>query len=131
MRKHLVPILVLQLALALTSCGGNMAPAAATVDPLVNVSMTTNPNPASVGDIELDLLITSKDGTAIECAKVEVNADHPEMSGMSMNGSATEQGGGKYAIKANFDSSGDWKITVAVTKGDLNSKQVLDLKVNK
>lgn len=131
MRKHLLPIFVLLLALVLTSCGGDMAPATATVDPRATIIMTTNPNPASIGDIELDLMITSKDGTPIEGAKVDVLADHPEMSGMSMNGSATEQGGGKYAIKANFDSSGDWKITVTISKDDLIVKQVLDLTVNK
>ncbi len=51
------------------------------------------------------------------------------MSGMGMNGQATEQGGGKYSIKAGFDESGNWMLTVNVTKDSLNYKKDIKFKV--
>jgi hypothetical protein len=60
---------------------------------------------------------------------VDVSAEHPAMSGMGMSGLATEQGGGKYAIKANFSDSGNWKITVFIRKDSLDVKQELPLEI--
>jgi hypothetical protein len=91
--------------------------------------METNPNPAVVGDVELAFVITDQSGIPIEGAKIDVSAEHPAMSGMGMNGVATEQGGGKYAIKANFSDSGSWKIAVFVRKDGLDVKQELLLEI--
>ena len=91
--------------------------------------METNPNPAAVGDVELAFMINDQSGAPIEGAKIDVSAEHASMSGMGMNGLATEQGGGKYAIKANFSDSGNWKITVFVRKDGLDVKQELPLEI--
>ena len=56
-------------------------------------------------------------------AKVDISADHTDMSGMSMNGLATEQENGEYAITADFSMSGTWKIIVSVQKESLDFKK--------
>ena len=89
----------------------------------VKIVVASNPSPAVTGDVELLLTITDKDGKPIEGAKVEVAADHTDMSGMGMSGLATDQGGGRYSIKANFQESGNWVLTVNVTKDSLEYKE--------
>jgi len=129
MKKLYLTILFVALALALAACSGNAAPAASAALQTTTIQMETNPNPAKVGDVELNFLITDQSGAPLEGATVAVTADHPTMSGMGMSGAATEQGGGKYAIRANFSDSGAWKITVEVSKGDLSDKQELNLEI--
>jgi hypothetical protein len=51
------------------------------------------------------------------------------MAGMGMSGLATEQGGGKYSIKANFSDPGDWKLTIYVRKDALDYKEEFDLAI--
>ena len=127
-RKTLIITIVLALfALVLAACAAPAAPAAQTA-PQAIVKLETNPNPAKVGDVLLILTITDKNGNATTGAKVDVSAEHPSMSGMGLNGAATEQDG-KYAIKANFTDSGTWKITVRVRKDGLDVKQELSLEI--
>jgi len=128
MKKIYLPILFLTLALALAACGGSAASAAQTA-PQATVKIETNPNTAVVGDIQMVFTITDQSGAPIDGAKIDVSAEHPSMSGMGMKGVATEQGGGKYAIKANFSDKGSWKITVSVRKDGLDVKQELPLEV--
>ena len=80
-----------------------------------------------VGDVELILTITDLDGKPIEDARVDVSVDHIDMSGMTMDGPASERGDGKFAIKADFSMSGNWEITVYVRKGDLDESLKLPL----
>src|SRR3972149_6826218 len=127
MRKILfITLLLALLTLVLAACGTSSAPATQ-LAPQVNIKLETNPNPAKTGDAELVLNVTDQNGNPIEGAKVDVSADHTDMTGMGMSGPATEQGGGKYAIKANFSMSGNWKVTVYVRKGELDVKQDLPL----
>jgi nitrogen fixation protein FixH len=139
MRKIVFVSLLVLLAVLLSACGGSAsmpmkeatsAPAqesAASKD--VNIVVTSNPSPATVGDVEVLLTITDKSGMPIEGAKVDVNAEHPSMAGMGMSGQATEQGGGKYSIKANFSDSGMWMLTVKVTKDSLDYKEDIEFVV--
>lgn len=60
---------------------------------------------------------------------VDVSADHTDMSGMTLEGAATEQGNGKYAITADFSMSGSWKITVYVRKEGLDFKKDFELQI--
>ena len=130
MRKvFFISVLVLTSAL-LAACGGAATtPAEATSSKQVNIKVETNPTPAMKGDIELMFTITDADGNPIEGTKVDVAAEHPAMAGMGMSGLATEQGGGKYSIKANFSDSGDWKLTVYVRKGELDYKEEIELPI--
>lgn len=131
MKKLYLSVLFLTLALALAACGGSTAPAAPASQSAsqATVKMETNPNPGVVGNIQLIFTITDQNGAPVEGAKVDVSAEHPSMSGMGMKGAATEQGGGKYAIKANFSDKGSWKITVSIHKNGLDVKQELPLEV--
>jgi hypothetical protein len=116
----------------LSACGGASTPAASTdgaSSQQVNIAVSTNPSPAMMGDVELVLTITDANGSPIEGAKVDVSADHTDMSGMGMSGLATEQGDGKYSIKANFSMSGNWKLTVYVRKDGLDYKEDIELKI--
>ena len=129
MRKvTLVSVFVL-LSVLLAACGSAAVPTEAGSDKAVNIILSTNPNPAAVGDVELVFTITDADGNPIEGAKVDVSAEHPSMAGMGMSGLAVEQGGGKYSIKANFSDPGDWMLTVFVRKDGLDYKEVIEFPV--
>lgn len=129
MRKMIFVSLLVGLAVLITACGSPAPMQETTSAKDVNIVVASNPSPAMMGDAELILTITDKDGNPIEGATVDVGADHTDMSGMGMSGLATEQGGGKYSIKANFDESGNWMLTVKVTKDSLDYKEDIEFKV--
>lgn len=81
----------------------------------IHVQLTTNPDTPRVGNVELALSIKDQNGQPVEGALVNITADHIDMSGMIMSGLATDQGGGIYAITADFSMSGNWKINVNVS----------------
>ena len=129
MRKFIFVSLLVALSVLLAACGSAATPADTTLSKQVNIKVETNPTPAMKGDIELILTITDVNGNPIEGAKVDVGADHTDMTGMGMSGPATEQGGGKYSIKANFSDSGTWKLSIYVRKGELDYKEEIELPV--
>lgn len=130
MRKLiLIGLLVVGLSVLLAACGSAATPIDATSAKQVNIKVESNPNPAMMGDAELVFTITDADGNPIEGAKVDVSADHAAMMGMGMSGPATDRGGGKYAINANFSMSGAWKLTVYVRKDVLDYKEDIEFKV--
>lgn len=131
MRKVLFIGLVFALSIVLAACGSAAAtPAADNSAKPVNIKVESQPSPASVGDAELIFTITDASGKPIEGATVDVAADHSDMSGMGMNGTATDQGFGKYSINANFSMSGTWKLTVYVRNGQgLDYKEDIAFKV--
>lgn len=105
-------ILISMLAITsvlLAACGGVSTPTDTSTAKSVNIKVESNPNPAVMGDAELVFTITDAASNPIEGAKVDVSADHTDMTGMGMSGPATDQGGGKYAINTNFQHSGNWK----------------------
>lgn len=127
MKKHyLVPLVLALLMVILAACGASDTPAGED-QPQVEIKIETDPNPAVVGVVELTLLVTDLNGKPIEDATVDVSAEHIDMSGMSMDGPATKQGDGKYAIKADFSMSGNWEITVYVRNSDLDEKLIIPL----
>jgi hypothetical protein len=129
MRKMIFVSMLVGLTVLLAACGSSAPMQESTSSKDVNIAVASNPSPAMMGDVELMLTITDKDGNPIEGAAVNVAADHTDMSGMGMNGLATDQGGGKYSIKANFDESGNWMLTVKVTKDSLDYKEDIEFKV--
>ena len=129
MRKMIFISMLVLLSAILVACGSAATPAETTSFKQVNIAVSTNPNPAMKGDMELALIITDANGIPIEGAKVDVSVDHTDMTGMGMSGLATEQGGGKYSIKANFSMSGNWTMTVYVRKGELDYKEDIKLSV--
>ena len=129
MRKVIFFSVMVLISVLLAACGGAAKPADTTSHKPVNIVLSTNPNPAAVGDVEIVFTITDANGDPIEGAKVDVSADHPSMAGMGMSGLATEQGGGTYSIKANFSDSGDWKLTVYVRKDGLDYTEEINFPV--
>lgn len=129
MRKFIFISLLVALSVVLAACGSAATPADTTSSGQVNIGVETNPTPAVKGDVELIFTVTDASGAPIEGAKVDVSAEHPAMAGMGMSGQATEQGGGKYSIKANFSDSGDWVLTIYVRNGELDYKEVIEFSV--
>ena len=129
MRKFTFVSLLVALSVLLAACGSAETPADTTSSGQANIKLETSPAPAVKGDIELIFTITDASGAAIEGAKVDVNAEHPAMAGMGMSGQATEQGGGKYSIKANFSDAGDWALTIYVRKGELDYKEEIEFPI--
>ena len=129
MRRLIFISVFVLLSALLVACGGASTPTDAAPAKPVNIKVESNPNPAMMGDAELVFTITDADGTPIEGAKVDVSAEHTDMTGMDMSGPATEQGSGTYAIKANFQHSGNWKLTIYVRKDGLDYKEQIDFKV--
>ena len=129
MRKLIFISLLVALSVFLAACGSAAAPTEASSAKPVNIVISTNPNPAAVGDVEMIFTIADADGNPIEGATVDVSADHPAMEGMGMSGLATEQGGGNYSIKANFSDPGDWKVTIYVRKDGLDYKEEFEFPV--
>lgn len=129
MRKLVFISMLVLWSVLLMACGSAVTPSDTTLSKPVNIKFETNPNPAMMGDIELVMTITDANGQPIEGAKVDVSVDHTDHSGMGMSGLATEQGGGKYAISANFPMNGTWMMTVYVRKDGLDYKEEIEFPV--
>jgi hypothetical protein len=129
MRKLILISMLVLLSILLAACGSAATPVETTSTKPVNISVESNPNPAAMGDVELVFTITDANGNPIEGATVDVSADHTDMTGMGMNGPATDQGGGQYSINANFSMVGNWKLTVYVRKDGLDYKEDIDYKI--
>lgn len=131
MRKFIFINLFILLSVSLAACGNpSTAVPQTTSSKPVNIVVTSDPNPATVGDVELTLTITDANGNPIEGAKVDISADHTDMTGMGMSGVATEQDRGKYSIKANFEHPGNWKLTVYVRKDSIDYKEEIEFPVS-
>jgi len=128
MRKIVFVGLLVVMSVLLAACGGS-ATSEGSAKP-VNIQVESNPSPAAVGDAELVFTITDASGNPIQGARVDVSADHTDMSGMGMSGAATDQGSGRYSINANFSMTGNWKLTVYVRNdAELDYKEDIDFKV--
>ena len=128
MRKLVFVGLLVVTSVLLAACGGSATPDAAAKS--VNIQVESNPSPAAVGDTELVFTITDANGDPIDGARVDVSADHTDMSGMGMSGAATDQGSGRYSINANFSMTGNWKLTIYVRNdAGLDYKEDIQFKV--
>jgi hypothetical protein len=120
--------LILVFALMIAGCSNTAQTQVSATDP-VKIILKTNPTVPAVGKTEIVLEIRDQKDQPLTGAKVDVGADHTDMSGMTMGGVATEQGNGKYAITTDFSMSGNWKITVYIRKEGLDFKKDIVLKI--
>lgn len=118
----------LGLLLLLSGCGGSNAPASPS-EADIQVELATNPNPAKSGDVELIVTVKDASGQPVSDAQVKLKSDHTEMSGMTMEGPATAQGEGRYAIVAPLEHGGKWQVTVQVQQGGNNVSKEFDVQV--
>lgn len=116
MRRIINITLVLALSVALAGCGTPATPCPENSGNPVTIKVGYNPSPLAVGDIEIIFSISDEYCKPIEGATVNVSVGHTDMAGMNMSGTATDQGSGKYSIKANFTMAGNWLLTVRVQK---------------
>ena len=129
MGKIIVFSLSAGVLVLLAACGSAGAPAATGSSNPVNIKVETSPTPAMMGDMQVILTITDANGNPIEGAQVDITADHVDMTGMTMGGLATEQGGGRYAINANFSMSGNWVLTITVHKAELDYTEDIEFPI--
>jgi hypothetical protein len=132
MRKLFFISMLVLASVLLVACEGRAAApvvAGTTEQKPVNIQVETSPSPAIMGDVELIFTITDTNGNPIKGATVDVSVDHTDMTGMGMSGVATDQGGGKYSIKAGFSMSGNWKLKVYVRKDGLDFQEDIEIKI--
>ncbi|MHB0965662.1 MAG: FixH family protein [Bellilinea sp.] len=117
------------LTLLLTACSGagSVAPAQ-TAEP-VTITMNVLPDPPVVGDVLLYFNVVDDQGQPVTGAEVNVMADHTDMSGMTMQGNATDQGKGIYAITTNFSMTGQWKIAVQVKTSAIDHSEDFNVEI--
>ena len=130
MSKFMFFSFLVVISIVLAACGGSATSAADSSGKPVNIKVESDPTPAVAGDAELIFTLTDVSGNPIEGARVDVSADHTDMSGMGMSGAATDQGSGRYSINANFSMTGKWKLTVYVRNdAGLDYKEDLEFNV--
>ena len=129
MRYLLFAILAVGMSIFLAACGGtaNQTPTA-TIAP-ATITLKTDPNPPTVGDVEMLFSVVDDQGQPVSGADFDVIADHTDKKGMTMHGKASDQGNGNYAIMTNFSMTGNWMLTVQVRKEALDFKQDIDLEI--
>lgn len=126
MRTWIFVSLFVVLSALLAACGSSATPTAESSGKPVNIQVESGPSPAMMGDAELIFTITDTQDNPIEGDRVDVSADHTDMSG-----AATDQGAGKYSINANFSMSGNWKLMVYVRNDSgLDYKENIEFKVH-
>jgi uncharacterized GH25 family protein len=129
MRRSIFFLFATFLIVFLAACGSSNTAQPAPTGAPVTITLVTVPSPAATGEITLQFTVTDNQGQPVAGADFNVIADHTDMSGMTLHGKATEQTSGVYAINANFEMSGNWKITVQVKKDSLDYKQDIEFKV--
>jgi len=103
----------------LAACSGTSTSSAKN-EPTITV--TTNPNPAVMGDVELIIEVKDAAGQPLDGARVSVVAGMSgHVMGDPLRGQATDQGNGRYSIKAPMSMSGMWDVTVRVDKPGIES----------
>ena len=122
-------ILSIGLTLLLAACSGAESTAPAQTTAPVTITMNVLPDPPVIGDVLLYFNVVDTQGQPVTGADVNVMADHTEMSGMTLQGNASDQGKGIYAITTNFSMSGQWKITVQVKTSAIDHSEDFNLEV--
>lgn len=129
MRSLLFIVLVVGMSIFLAACGGTATQTPSETAAPATITLNTNPNPPTAGDVELLFTVVDDKGQPVSGADFDVIADHTDMSGMTMHGKATDQGNGNYAITTNFSMVGNWMLTVQVRKEALDFKQDINLEI--
>lgn len=129
--RNILPVFLFAgLAILLVACGSAAPPAPTPVSTSdVNISLVTLPDPPQTGPVELVVQVNDAGDQPVADADVFVFADHTDMKGMGMNGRATAQGHGRYAINADLSMSGNWKVTVQVKKAPVDVAEEFNLAV--
>lgn len=121
--RMLYLLLLAGLSVVLAACGGSQPQQVAPTDAPVTITLTTDPDPPTIGEVTILFTVIDNQGLPVTGADFAVTADHADMGGMTLNGKATEQKTGEYVITADFSMSGNWLLTVQVRNETLDYKK--------
>ncbi len=119
-------LLSLTLVVGLSACGSNTpgdAVGAGAATGEMQMSLTTDPNPAQAGPIKFIVELKDAQGQAVEGAQVSLSARHTGMSHGGIDGQLVEQGAGKYQATGSFSMAGAWHVDVEASKSGLPTKK--------
>ena len=116
-------LFVAGLFVFLAACSGSQPQEGDTTDAPATITLTTNPDPPTIGVVTIQFTVTDDKDQPVTGADFDVFADHTDMSGMTLEGKAVEQKTGEYAITADFSMSGTWLLTVQVRTVNLDYKE--------
>lgn len=114
----MILILLPVLTFAFAGCGESPPTATPSGDTGVQITMTTDPNPARAGTITLTFEIQDSTGKPITDAdtQVHVEGDMPSMGHGGLKGDATYMGENKWQARGRLSMGGEWRIIVTVKR---------------
>jgi len=126
--KCSILVLLVGLAFLLAACGGNAGTATPTADG-PQISLTTNPDPAQTGGVDLVVTVKDAQGQPITDAQVFIFTNHRDMSGMGNEYEGVMQEDGRYTATADLGMGGRWRITIQVNQPSQRTVKDFDLEV--
>lgn len=84
------------------------------------ISLTTVPNPPSLGPTILIILVKDKKGNAVKNATVSFDLNMTTMNMGIQRGTATSQSDGSYAATGRLTMRGPWRVSIIVAMPDGN-----------
>ena len=121
-------VLLVGLAFLLAACGGNAGTPASTADG-PQISLTTNPDPAQTGSVNLVVTVKDTQGQPATDAQVFIFTNHQDMAGMGDEYEGVMQEDGRYTATAELGMNGRWQITVQVNQPSQRTVKDFDLEV--
>lgn len=111
--------LLLSLVAVFAGCSGEVPPTVApSGDTGVQVTMTTDPEPARAGTVTLTFTIQDAGGHPItdSDAQVHITGDMPSMGHGGLEGDATYMGDNKWQVRGRLAMGGEWRIMVRIDR---------------
>jgi len=86
----------------------------------IDMQMTVDPQPATVGETELVLTLTSSDGEPVQPRQIEVRGDmnHAGMVPVLRTLENPDSDAGEFRVPFEWTMGGEWIVTVTVTLAD-------------
>ncbi len=82
-------------------------------EPDVNIELTVDPSPATIGEATLYFELREAQGQPIEGASFNVKGDMSHAGMMPVLGDSEEIGDGNYSVPFGWTMAGDWILTVS------------------
>lgn len=82
------------------------------------ISLTTDPNPPSMGPVNLIIMVKDDKGNLVKDATVAFDLNMTAMNMGTQQGTATPQGDGTYAATGRLSMRGPWKVSTNVVMPD-------------
>lgn len=79
------------------------------------INLTTQPNPATIGQNTFIIDVKDTSGKPVDNAKVSFDLNMATMNMAKQQGNANSQGNGKYAVMGRISMQGPWRVSTKVT----------------